>query len=74
VGYRQVISRRPSAADSRRRELTESIGCELPLPVVMRDSTQPNAIAFSRKGDPDLGDFEPAEILARFGETPDELE
>lgn len=32
------------------------------------------AIAFSRKGDADLGDFEPAEILARYGDTPDEVD
>ena len=32
------------------------------------------AIAFSRTGDPSAGDFSPAVILARFGETPNEVE
>ncbi|HEV2575029.1 MAG TPA: hypothetical protein VGU72_25070 [Beijerinckiaceae bacterium] len=32
------------------------------------------AIAFSRTGDPSAGDFAPAVILARFGETPNEVE
>ncbi|QCI65296.1 hypothetical protein [Phreatobacter stygius] len=31
------------------------------------------AIAFARSGDPELGDFEEAEILARFGIVPDEF-
>ncbi|MDH7797601.1 MULTISPECIES: hypothetical protein [unclassified Beijerinckia] len=32
------------------------------------------AIAFSRTGDPTAGDFAPAVIIARFGETPNEVE
>ncbi|GLS20168.1 hypothetical protein GCM10007874_31850 [Labrys miyagiensis] len=32
------------------------------------------AIAFSRSGDPPTGHFEDAVILARYGETPDDLE
>lgn len=32
------------------------------------------AIAFSRTGDPATGDFHPAQILARFGETAAEVE
>ena len=32
------------------------------------------AIAFSRSGDPDIGEFDDAKILARFGETPENLE
>lgn len=32
------------------------------------------AIAFSRTGDPGLGEFEPAVILARYGRTADEME
>ena len=36
--------------------------------------TNAGAIAFSRTGDPALGEFEPAVILARYGETPDEVE
>ncbi|MDQ0392666.1 hypothetical protein [Labrys monachus] len=31
------------------------------------------AIAFSRAGDPSLGDFEDAVVLARYGETPDDV-
>jgi hypothetical protein len=32
------------------------------------------ALAFSRMGDPDVGEFQPAHILARFGQTADEVE
>jgi len=31
-------------------------------------------IAFSRTGDPTIGDFRPAVILASYGETPDKVE
>jgi hypothetical protein len=31
------------------------------------------AVAFSRTGDPTTGEYQPAVILARFGEVPDEL-
>jgi hypothetical protein len=31
------------------------------------------AVAFSRTGDPTIGEYEPAVILARFGEVPDDL-
>ena len=31
------------------------------------------AVAFSRMGDPAIGDFEDAMILGRYGETPDDL-
>ncbi len=37
-------------------------------------ATAVGAIAFSRKAILTSGDYEPAEILARFGETPDEME
>ncbi len=30
------------------------------------------AIAFSRAGDPKTGEFEPAEVLKRFGDVPAE--
>lgn len=30
------------------------------------------ALAFSREGDPDVGDFDDAVILGRFGEVPDD--
>lgn len=33
---------------------------------------KPGVIAFSRTGDPEGGDFEAAQILARFGDVPDE--
>jgi len=32
------------------------------------------AIAFAPTGDPAIGEFQPAVILARYGETPDEVE
>jgi hypothetical protein len=32
------------------------------------------AIAFSRTGNPAIGEFQPAHILARFGETSDEVD
>jgi hypothetical protein len=32
------------------------------------------AVAFSRTGDPDTGDYGDAIILARFGETPHDIE
>ncbi len=31
------------------------------------------AVAFSRTGDPDLGTFEDAVILGRYGDTPEDL-
>jgi hypothetical protein len=31
------------------------------------------AVAFQRSGDPALGDFSDAEVLARYGITPDDL-
>jgi hypothetical protein len=31
------------------------------------------AIAFSRSGDPDAGHFDDAEILGRYGQTPDDI-
>ena len=32
------------------------------------------AIAFSRTGDPSMGDFEPAMILGRYGDVPGDLD
>ena len=32
------------------------------------------AVAFSRTGDPQLGDFADAVVLGKYGETPDDLE
>jgi len=31
------------------------------------------AVVFSRTGDPALGEFDPAEVLARYGDVPDDL-
>jgi hypothetical protein len=31
------------------------------------------AVAFSRRGDPDVGEFEDAVILTAFGEVPDDM-
>jgi len=31
------------------------------------------AVAFSRQGDPATGDFEPAEVLEKFGELPSDI-
>ena len=32
------------------------------------------AIAFSRTGDPSAGEFDTAKVIARFGDTPDDLD
>jgi hypothetical protein len=37
-------------------------------------SRKAGAVAFSRSGDPDLGEYSDAVILARFGETPPDIE
>lgn len=41
---------------------------------VRLSTTHAGAIAFSRTGDPRKGDFEPAAIIDRYGETPDDVE
>jgi hypothetical protein len=38
-----------------------------------RDKTNAGAVAFSRKGDPNLGEFEDAVVLKAFGDVPDEF-
>jgi hypothetical protein len=40
----------------------------------MRAGSKAGAVAFSRTGDPDLGEYGNAVILARFGETPSDIE
>jgi hypothetical protein len=35
--------------------------------------TKGGAVAFLRTGDPQLGEFDPAEVLATFGEVPADL-
>jgi hypothetical protein len=37
------------------------------------DKTNIGAVAFSRRGDPNVGEFEEAVILKTFGEVPDDL-
>lgn len=36
-------------------------------------STNAGAVAFSRSGDPDTGDFDEAIVLQTFGEVPDDI-
>ncbi len=38
-----------------------------------RKETNAGAVAFSRQGSPELGEFEEAEILGTFGDVPDDL-
>jgi hypothetical protein len=37
------------------------------------DNANAGAVAFSRSGDPNLGDFEDAVILKTFGQVPDDF-
>jgi hypothetical protein len=37
------------------------------------DKANAGAVAFSRRGDPNVGEFEEAVILKTFGEVPDDL-
>ena len=37
-------------------------------------SSKAGVIAFERTGDPSQGEFEPAVVIARYGETPEDLE
>jgi hypothetical protein len=56
------------------REATE---CPNPKLAVARASdmahSKASAVAFSRTGDPELGEFDPAVVLATFGEVPEDL-
>lgn len=38
-----------------------------------RDPKYVGAVAFQRTGDPDSGDFGDAEIIGRYGDTPNDL-
>lgn len=38
-----------------------------------RDAANAGAVAFSRSGSPDLGEFDDAVILKTFGEVPDDF-
>jgi hypothetical protein len=40
---------------------------------MVRGEAIAGAVAFSRRGDPDVGEFEDAVILKAFGEVPDDL-
>jgi hypothetical protein len=42
--------------------------------VMSRDATNVGAIAFSRQGSPDLGEFEDAVVLKAFGDVPDDFQ
>ncbi|MDP2359066.1 MAG: hypothetical protein Q8M31_23815 [Beijerinckiaceae bacterium] len=44
------------------------------MAAVRLSKTHAGAIAFSRSGDPSVGDFEPAKIIDRFGDTPNEVD
>jgi hypothetical protein len=39
-----------------------------------RNSKYVEAVAFRRTGDPDTGDFGDAEIIGRYGNTPNDLQ
>jgi hypothetical protein len=41
--------------------------------VMSRHEANAGAIAFSRRGDPNMGDFEDAVILKSFGEVPEDF-
>jgi hypothetical protein len=41
--------------------------------VMSRHEANAGAIAFARRGDPNVGEFEDAVILKTFGEVPDEF-
>jgi hypothetical protein len=41
--------------------------------VMARDAANAGAVAFSRKGDPNIGEFDDAVVLKAFGEVPDDF-
>ena len=41
--------------------------------VMSRDAANAGAVAFSRQGSPELGEFEDSVILKTFGEVPDDF-
>lgn len=57
----------------------EAVECQHPVAAIRRADAlarrEPNvgAVAFSRQGSPDLGEFEDAVILKTFGDVPDDL-
>ena len=58
----------------------QAVECPTPSSAIRRAEAmshhEPNvgAIAFSRSGDPNLGEFDDAVILNTFGEVPDQFE
>jgi len=40
---------------------------------IARDARNAGAVAFSRQGNPDVGEFDDAVILQAFGEVPDDF-
>jgi hypothetical protein len=57
----------------------EAVECQSPgtarrtAETLSRQEKHVGAVAFQRTGDPDSGDFGDADVLARYGETPDDL-
>ena len=53
------------------------VECPNPAAAIQQATTMAagsvGAVAFSRTGDPDVGKFEPAMVLAKFGDMPDDL-
>ena len=41
--------------------------------VMSRDAANAGAVAFSRRGSPELGEFEDAVVLKTFGDVPDDF-
>lgn len=57
----------------------EAVACSNPNAAVMRAETLSHkpgyvgALAFSRTGDPAIGDFRDAKIIRKFGDVPEDL-
>jgi len=60
-------------------ELGEAVECFTPNAAVMRAEAfsrregYVGAVAFSRTGDPAIGDFSGATVIRKFGDVPDDL-
>lgn len=56
----------------------EAVECQSPAGAASRARalavTKAGAVAFSRTGDPDIGDFSDAVIIVRVGDVPSDLE
>jgi hypothetical protein len=59
----------PGAAE----ECQSSSGALRRAEVLSRSSGSIGAIAFSRTGDPSIGEFSDAQLLRKFGQVPDDL-